>query len=217
MSAALDEKVLLLREIHHRVKNNMAVVSGLLKLQARKTKDENLTKILKESQNRIMAMSIIHESLYQTGDLTAFDMNQYICRLARSIYRTYTTNKKRIELNVKLEDFDLSFDRAVPTGLVINELMSNALKHAFPGGRSGRIDIYTRALNPEKFVLVFEDDGIGLPKDFDPLNNQTLGLDLVIGLVEKQMGGAIDIESDHGTRFIISFSRTRKGRNGDGK
>jgi len=199
---SLREKEVLLREIHHRVKNNLQVVSSLLNLQSEHTKDEKYTELLKESQNRIRSMALIHEKLYQSESLADIDFKEYIESLVHGLVRTYKTTDK-VALKIDVKDISLGIDAAIPCGLIISELVSNSLKHAFPG-RKGNITI-TLYSSDGKVELVVADNGIGIPDTVNIKKTETLGLDLVTTLVEGQLKGSIALDKTDGTAFYITF------------
>jgi PAS domain S-box-containing protein len=200
---SLNEKEVLLREIHHRVKNNMQIISSLLNLQMGYIKDKNITDIFSESQNRILSMALVHEKLYQSSDLRMIDFKGYINDLGANLLQSYNANY--IKLNVNVEDISLDIDLAIPIGLIINELITNSLKYAFPDGMKGEITISISSINENMLKLVVSDNGIGLPKDLDVRNTKTLGLHLVTLLAENQLKGKIDINREKGTEFQIKF------------
>lgn len=204
IKTSLREKDVLLREIHHRVKNNMQIISSLLRLQARLVKDSKMVEMFKESQNRIRSMALIHEKLYQTEDLSRINFAEYIRSLTVHLFHTYRVNPNVVKMNTEVEDVYLNINKAIPCGLVINELVSNALKHAFPNGKRGeiRIKLYSNRQNRTK--LIVSDDGIGLPGSLNILEPETLGLQLVNDLV-KQIEGTIKLDRTEGTTFYISF------------
>lgn len=200
---SLKEKEILLREIHHRVKNNIQVISSLLNLQARYIEDETYVQMLKESQNRIRSMALIHEKLYQSENLADVDFNEYITDLVYSVFRSYGVNTHDIALTIKVEDVSLSIDTAIPCGLIINELVSNCLKHAFPDEK-GEITITLRPVNGD-IELMVSDNGRGIPEDVDMRTTQSLGLHLVTILAEDQLNGKIDMDRNGGTTVRITF------------
>lgn len=209
MKKSLQEKEVLLREIHHRVKNNMQIISSLLNLQMDAVKDIRLSQALMESQNRITSMALIHEKLYQSSDLMLINFKEYINDLAIGIFQTYGVNREMIKLNINVEDTSMDIDHAIPAGLIINELITNSLKYAFPERRKGIIHIILKTMKDDMVELVIGDNGLGLPRDFDFKNLKTLGLHLVTTLVETQLHGTIDINKDNGTEFIIQFGRMK--------
>ncbi len=211
VKSSLAEKDVLLREIHHRVKNNMQVISSLLNLQARGIEDARLRKMFQESQSRVRAMGLIHEILYQSGHLARIDLGEYVSRLATSLVRMYGAEPDRITLTVVAEDVTLGVDDTVPCGLLINELLSNSLKYAFQDGRKGEIWIEAAPVTDEEVRLVVRDDGVGIPAEVDIRETNTMGMRLVIGLVENQLGGRVEVDRQQGTRFTITFTPTKPG------
>lgn len=210
MRSSLEEKEVLLREIHHRVKNNMQVISSLLNLQSETIADCTYQEMLSESKNRIRAMALIHEKLYQTRDIARIDFGDYIASLASGLFMFYGASASRIALAIKVQGIVLGIDRAMPCGLIINELLSNSLKYAFPHGRGGRIEIaMSREEDPDRhgalFRLSVRDDGLGLPEGFDFRNPKSLGLCLVTSLAEHQLQGSISYEGGMGAKFSICF------------
>ncbi|HWQ20372.1 MAG TPA: CHASE4 domain-containing protein [Methanotrichaceae archaeon] len=209
LMASLKEKEVLLKEIHHRVKNNLQVVSSLLNLQSRKICDDQTLAMLKESQNRVKSMALIHEKLYSSKNLAQISIQDYIKSLVVYLFRSYDITAGSIKLNIDLDgDILLGIDTAIPCGLIINELVSNSLKHAFPKGRSGEIGIELHREDDGSYTLVTRDDGVGLPEGFDFKNTRSLGLQLVNILV-KQLHGSIDLDRSHGTKFIIKFQELK--------
>jgi PAS domain S-box-containing protein len=206
LKKSLNEKEVLLREIHHRVKNNMQVISSLLNLQSRGIDDPALEKVFHESQTRVRAMAMIHEVLYDSGDLSAIDLAAYVKKLARSLIRFYGAGGDRVHIEVKAEKVFLGIDDTVPCGLVINELLSNSLKHAFPNGRTGAIEISAYRTEGGEIAVAVRDDGIGLPSGLDIRQTNTMGMSIVVGLVENQLGGRIELDRGEGTCFTIIFS-----------
>jgi len=204
--AALAEKELLLKEVHHRVKNNLQIISTLLDLQADNIRDENLLNALKVSQDRIKAMSLIHERLYQSSDLVRIDFWEYIESLVGHLLSSYVDDPRRIVMKVDVGDFQMGIDRAIPCGLIINELVSNAMKHAFPNGRNGEIAIRLHADERGWITLTVADDGVGVPHGLDFNKTETLGLQLV-SMLAKQLRGQIEMSCGHGTLWVISFSK----------
>ena len=202
---SLEEKEVLLREIHHRVKNNLQIVSSLLHLQAGGLQDEKAQEIFNDSQNRINSMALIHEELYNTGDLARIDFADYARTLIENLFDSYNLNTHHIGLDIKVDALPLNLDRAIPMGLIINELVSNSLKYAFPDAHPGRISIALQASGADHFTLRVSDDGIGLPEDVDIHQPASLGLKLVLTLA-NQIGGKIELDRSRGTVFTISRS-----------
>lgn len=204
VKSSLAEKETLLREVHHRVKNNLQVISGLLNLQSHYIDDERVRAIYRESQNRIKTMALIHEELYQREDLARINLAEYINGLARNLMVSYSMESGRIRLIMDLEDVDIALDTAVPCGLIVNEIVSNSLAHAFPDDRPGRIKINFKTLDPMRYELVIQDDGIGLPPDLNVKETKSLGLRLV-SILSEQLGADLEIERDGGTTFRLIF------------
>jgi len=205
IKASLREKEVLLKEVHHRVKNNLQIISSLLSLQSQHIKDKESLAMFQESQNRVQSMSLIHEKLYQSKDLSRIDMNEYTKDLTTSLFRSYADRAAAIKLKTKIADLSLDITTAIPYGLIINELTSNALKHGFPDGREGEITIAMHPVN-NKIELVISDTGIGFPEEIDFGNTTTLGIQLVITLVE-QLEGTIELDRRAGSAFTICFEK----------
>ncbi len=206
---SLKEKEILLSEIYHRVKNNMQVIVSLLRLQSRYVKEEKYREMFKESQNRIVSMSLVHEKLYQSEDLTQIDFNEYIKDLVKGLIQSYGANRCNIALNIDVDTISLGIDLAIPCGLIINELVTNSLKHAFPEGRKGEIKIFLRSTEEYKIELVVGDNGIGMSEDLDFRKTKTLGLHLITMLAENQLHGDITLNRSEGTEFIIKFQKVK--------
>lgn len=205
--ASLREKEILLKEIHHRVKNNLQIISSLLNLQSAHIRDPRALEVFKEGQGRVRSMALIHEKLYQSDDLARVDFSEYIRNLAAYLFRSYEVHAGAVCLNVEAEDVLLGVDTAIPCGLIINELVSNSLKHAFPGGGGGSINITLRPAGAERLTLTVADDGVGLPEGFDVRATPSLGLQLVNTLA-RQLGGDVLVGDCAGAEFSITF---RKG------
>ncbi|NJN59860.1 MAG: PAS domain-containing protein [Leptolyngbyaceae cyanobacterium SL_5_9] len=196
----------LIREIHHRVKNNLQVVSGLLYLQSHQVEDEKTLKILQDSQERIHSMSLIHEKLYGSPDLSRIDFSDYIKSLTQDLWMSHVPASNRISLSLNLQPVLLNIDTAMRCGLVVNELVSNALKHAFPEEQPGEIQIGFSQVGENLFELVVSDNGVGLTQNLDFSRKKSLGLWLVHSLVTQQMRGSLDVlEPDKGLTFKINF------------
>jgi len=208
MRAALAEKEVLLREIHHRVKNNLNVISSLLDLQLENISDPTLINAFRESQNRVISMALIHEKLYQSQDLSRIDFEEYVKDLIPTLFHSYGVDQTKVEVSMDIPHVDLGIDVAIPCSLIVNELVSNALKYAFKSVTKGEIGIGVHSnttADPTEYELVVEDNGIGLPKGFDIDRAKSLGLRLVKTLT-RQLGGRVRFTSDHGTKFSIRFS-----------
>ncbi len=205
LTQSLKEKEVLLKEVHHRVKNNMQIISSILNLQSSYTTDEYILNLLRESQNRIKTMAYIHESLYQNKTFSSINFNDYLSQLTNNIIHSYSVSPEKIRLLVNCERTILNLDVSIPLGLIINELVTNSIKHAFPSTSKGNIAINLKTENKYVFLTV-EDNGLGLNSDFNPEQSGSLGLQLVYTLVE-QIGGKINFESikPHGTKVNISF------------
>jgi PAS domain S-box-containing protein len=205
IKASLKEKEVLLREIHHRVKNNLQIINSLLKLQSQYFGDKRYVEMCKESQSRIKSMSLIHEMLYKSKHLSKINFKQYIRTLSNYLFRSCWDSPRKIALKIDSNDIYLPVDNAIPCGLIINELVSNSLKHAFPGGKKGEIKIGLYAINKKDIELVVSDDGVGIPKDLDFRNTNSLGLHLVTILAEDQLKGEIKLDRNKGTEFQIKL------------
>ncbi|MBW2037353.1 MAG: PAS domain S-box protein [Deltaproteobacteria bacterium] len=201
---SLNEKELLLKEIHHRVKNNLQVISSLLNLQSSYIKDRNYVEVFKESQDRIRSMAYIHEQLYQSNDLANINLNEYINRLVDSLLRSHKVHPERIALKIDVGDVLLGIDKAIPCGLIINELVTNSLKYAFPEEKRGEIRITLRSSEEDGIELMVCDNGIGFEPHLDFRDTDSLGMQLVVMLV-KQIGGSIELKRNGGTTFKIKF------------
>ena len=199
----LKDKQILMKEIHHRVKNNLMIISSLLNLQSRYIKDDATREIFKESQTRAQSMALIHERLYRSGDLKSIDFPDYIRSLARDIFNTYNTRSGRIQLQMDVQDVMVDVNSAVPLGLIINELVTNSLKYAFSDDQEGiiRIEFHEEGDN---YLLEVGDNGIGIPDDFDILKSDSLGM-LLVNSLTSQIQGELELKRDQGTTFIIKF------------
>jgi PAS domain S-box-containing protein len=208
---SLEEKEVLLKEIHHRVKNNLQVISSLLYLQSENVQDQGTLEALKDSRNRVKSMALIHEKLYRSKDLAHIDFADYIRNLTGFLSTSYSDKTKTVTIQASIKDISLDINTAIPCGLIINELVSNSLKYAFPGGRRGRITIDMHSDNGHlgsKLNLVVDDDGVGLPQNIDVRNTESLGLQLVNTLVQ-QLNGTVQLFRREGTRFVIRFQPSR--------
>ena len=203
LKSSLKEKDVMLKEIHHRVKNNMQIISSLLSLQTRYISDEKALDVFNDSQERIRSMALVHEKLYRSNDFSSIDFSEYIHDLVNNILQREYTN---VETAIDVKDVEMDINKAIPCGLIINELIMNAIKHAFPDDREGTIEIVMHPQGDDSYVLTIADDGIGLPEDIDFKNTTTLGLQLVSGLV-RQLQGNIDVDKTKGTKFTIIFPK----------
>jgi PAS domain S-box-containing protein len=201
---ALQEKEILLREIHHRVKNNMQVISSLLYLQATRAESEQVRQALTASQQRVIAMAMIHEILYSSQDFAGIDLSVYLKRLVLYLQEVYN-NQADIRIALELDKVELDINQAVPCSLILNELITNAFKHAFPVGSKGAIQIKVYMANDREVVLELSDNGVGLSADQDLSNPSTLGLRLVQGLLKKQLKGSLDVTREEGTTFTLRW------------
>ncbi len=201
LTKTVGEKEVLLREVHHRVKNNLQIIISLLNLQSRYMTDEYTIAAFRESVNRIKAMALVHEKLYQSKDISNIDLDNYIRFLGNSLFQFSGMTGKGITLTNDIRDVSLAIDTAIPIGLIINELISNSLKYAFPNGRKGEISLAIHRQD-HTITILFKDNGVGIPQDLDWQNAKSLGLRLVISLVE-QLNGTIELDRSEGTAFTI--------------
>ena len=204
--ASLTEKEILLKEIHHRVKNNLQIISTLLDLQSDSIRDEHTLKLFHESQDRIRTMALVHEQLYNSRDLSFIDFSGYAGRLVSSLYQSYVEDTDRIGMKVEVRDVELMIDQAIPCGLIINELVSNAIKYAFPGDRSGGISVRGHTDDEGWVFLTVADNGAGLPAGFDFATAETLGLQIV-SMLTRQLRGSLDLGTGPGASFTLRFRR----------
>ncbi len=207
IKASLKEKEVLLREIHHRVKNNLQIISSLLNLQSSFIKDKEVLEIFGESQNRVRSLALIHEKLHRSRDLARIDFGEYLRSLVANLLRSYGIDSNVTTVKINADDVSLDIDTAIPCALIINELVSNSLKHAFPAGKEGEIGIEFRVDNDNGYVLTVRDNGVGLPRDFDLKNSESFGLQLVRSLASDQLGGTIELHSSSGgAEFKMEFA-----------
>jgi len=200
-----ESQAVLLRELNHRVKNNMQLIVSLMKLQAKQTADPTVLTALQESQNRIKALAMIHDILYMSEDLSTIQFDQYLKKLSRHIAAAYSISSRGICLKSNTTIASLHLDQAVPVGLIIAELITNSIKYAFPGGENGTISIAVDLAHEDTIELVVQDDGIGFSPDVDLVNCEKLGLRLVHRIAQDQLGGTIAFDSRSGTRVVIQF------------
>ena len=204
MKASLKEKEVLLQEIHHRVKNNMQIISSLLNLQSSTLKDKKVVDLFTESRNRIRSMALIHEKLYQSQNLAHINFGEYIQTLTTHLFHTYKVDPSSVVLKTELQDVFLDINTAIPCSLIINELVSNSLKHAFPNQKQGEIRIKFKQDKNVGIILSISDNGIGFKPGYDPQKPKTLGLQIVHDLVH-QINGELHFQGKNGTLFLIEF------------
>lgn len=207
LKASLNEKDVLLKEIHHRVKNNLQIISSLLDLQSDYVNHEVASQMLKESQDRVRAIAFVHELLYQSEDLAHIDMRVYANTLIDYLLGSYGTDKSLISIELNIAAIFLSIEQAIPCGLIISELVSNALKHAFTDDKAGIIEVNFNQLNNDELKLEIKDDGVGFAEAVDLSQAKSLGLMLITMLV-KQISGSIKFTNQNGTTFTIIFSKS---------
>lgn len=208
IKSSLQEKEVLLKEIHHRVKNNMQVITSLLSLQSKTIGDEKALAVFEDSQNRVKSMALIHETLYQSKDLSRINFAEYLQKLVAHVSRSYRIRPNAVKINLHINDVSLPIDTAVPCGLIINELASNALKYAFPADTKGEVNImFARA--DHQYTLCVSDTGVGLPPDFNPDQGKSLGMKL-IRMLTTQLNGEMECRNGVGTTFQITFPEERE-------
>ncbi|WP_240462075.1 AAA family ATPase [Burkholderia sp. Nafp2/4-1b] len=207
--ALLAEKDALLHEVHHRVKNNLQLISSLLNLQAERVTDKDVAELFADSRNRVRSMAMVHENLYRAGNFARIAMTAHVKTLCGHLARVYDMGRLGVDLQIDVDDIQLNMNRAVSCGLVINELVSNALKHAFPDQRGGVLKVELKAIDDQRCALIVADDGVGLAPDFSFERDETLGLRLVHDLV-LQLRGRVDIAQQHGTTFTIHFNAAER-------
>jgi PAS domain S-box-containing protein len=204
IKASLREKEILLQEVHHRVKNNLQIISSLLRMQSRHAPDGGATDALRDSETRVRSMALVHQALHQSQDLARIDFAGYVRSLIRYLETSYHAQPSDVAISIDVDDISLSIDTAIPCGLVVNELVSNALKHAFPDGRAGEIRIECRIESGGQCRLMVADNGIGFPEDLDFPGTASLGLQLVSGLV-SQLDGTVELSRGPGATFLITL------------
>jgi PAS domain S-box-containing protein len=209
LKAAVREKEVLLKEVCHRTKNNMASISSILKLQSVLIRDEQSLNILRDLENRINSMALVQEKLYQSEDVTSIDLREYVKDLADTVFKNYRTIPPKVLLKFDVEPVIVSPNTAIPCGLILNELLSNVMKHAFPGDKTGEIKIALHTTDENEIELGVSDNGVGLSNNFDFRNTDSLGLKLVIMMAEGQLGGQVDLKGDKGTEFLIRFKKRK--------
>ena len=204
LRASLGEKEILLKEIHHRVKNNLQIIYSLLSLQSDHILDERTLELFNDSKHRVRSMALIHEKLYLSADLARIGFGEYIHALTSDLLSSYSLSPAVVDLKTHISDVHLSVDTAIPCGLLVNELFTNCLKYAFSDGQEGEINIELQKNGGEEFSLVIGDNGIGLPEEMDFRNTESLGLQLVNSLA-AQLNGAVELDSTHGMVSTVTF------------
>ena len=212
IKASLKEKEVLLREIHHRVRNNLQIMSSLLTMQVRATNNKDTIELLTECRNRITAMTLIHNQLYESKNISRINMKGFVEKLLRLMFQNYQVQETKINTSVHVKDCLLPISLAVPLGLIVNELLTNAFKYAFVNQKSGKIKVILRASENGVVSLTVSDDGVGLPEDFDIYTTKTLGLHVVKILAEDQLQGHLKVIRAKGTTFTVEFETAKTGR-----
>lgn len=208
IKTSLQEKEALLKEIHHRVKNNLQIISSLIYLQAQGIEDFRVQQIFEDSQSRISSMALVHDSLYRSQDLARINLSEYIQTLSTSLFHTYRIQADSVQLKVDVqEEVFVSLEKAIPCGLILNELITNALKHGFTDGRKGEITVKLEVTSESVIHLVVENDGSGLPATFELPTMRSMGLRLVHALV-SQLQGQLEVDKTVKTRFKVTFDRS---------
>jgi two-component sensor histidine kinase len=208
--SSLHEKELILRELHHRVKNNMQIISSLLSLQAKSLKDERDLEIFKSSQSRVKSMALIHEKLYDSPDFSHINLEDYIQSLVQELYDTYNIRAEKIHLKINIQDIKLNMETSIPLGLLINEIVSNSLKYAFPDNKNFENPKLVIELKKEKndYILMIMDNGIGIHDNFDLEKSESLGMQLINNLTD-QIDGELKLDTSHGTKITIKFGKQK--------
>lgn len=209
LKKSLAEKDVLLREVHHRVKNNMQIISSILSMQSRNIEEPRLKEVLQESQNRIRSMALIHENLYNHKSLANIMFSTYVKSLCGNIARTYANQQANVQFDYQIDDAYLPMDTAIPCGLIINELISNSFKYAFVNRPNGVISIHFTTVQDDDYKLVVADNGVGIPADMNILKTKSLGMKIMHKLVQ-QIDGEIENDFSNGTKFTITFKTTNK-------
>lgn len=205
VEVSLNEKELLLKEIHHRVKNNLQIIASLLRMQARRVEDPQIGAILDDSRGRVQAISLIHETFYRPGDISRVSMPHYINELIEKLFDLNDIDPDLISVHTDIDPVHFNIETATPCGLIINELVTNCLKYAFSPSQHGDITISLKKNAEDGYRLIVSDNGKGLPTSFDPATASSLGLQLVYNLTIHQFLGTMEIKRGNGTTFIINF------------
>jgi PAS domain S-box-containing protein len=204
LKQALSDKEMLIREVYHRTKNNLGVVQSLLSLQSRHISDEASRAYFVESQNRVRSMSLIHESLYRADDLKSINFSEYVEKLSRQLFNSYSVSASRVALNINVPEILLDVDTMIPCGLIINELVSNVFKHAFPDEMKGELCIELSEGADKQYMLVIRDNGVGIPTGLDINKTESLGMQSLNALT-RQINGKLDLSTENGTEIRITF------------
>jgi len=210
LQTSLHEKEVLLKEIHHRVKNNIQVISSLVGLQADVSTDETVREVLKDVTSRVRSMALVHEKLYQTADLSSIDLAEYAKSLLNYLWRAHSSAATSVRLTLDLEPLSLPVDTAVPCGLILNELAGNALKHAFRGRSEGEVTVSLQGTPEGRVSLCLRDNGVGMPEELEWRQTSSLGLRLV-QMLAGQLNATVEVSSHSGTEFTVSFSLKTEG------
>ncbi len=207
VQSSLDEKETLIRELYHRAKNNMQVISSLLSLHSTELRDESAKAVFKNVIDKIVAMALVHQKLYESHDLSNIDMAAYVRDLADLMMKSYGVSPDKVQVNLRLEGISMLLDTAVPCGLIISEIIANSLKYAFPGDRKGTISIEMTRTELDSVELRIDDDGVGLAEGFDAAVNARMGMKTLFSIVRHQLQGSIDLSSISGVAYLIRFKR----------
>jgi PAS domain S-box-containing protein len=208
LKESLREKEVLLQEVHHRVKNNMQIISSLLNLQGRNLKDQDTLKVIKDCQSRVRSMALVHEKLYMSQNFSQINFSDYVKSLAAYLFQLHQANPNSIQLRMNLDNIFLDIQRAIPCALILNELITNSLKYAFPEGHGGEVAVESHPLGDGTFQIVVKDNGVGIPDDVDIRNTKSLGLQIVSMLVD-QLEGRMEVERKNGTTVKMAFKSSR--------
>jgi PAS domain S-box-containing protein len=204
LKQSLLEKEILLKEVYHRVKNNLQVINSLLQIQSLSLKDADAVRMFRETQRRIRIMSMIHEKLYKSKDLTKIDFSSYMFNLIDYIQQSYSVESSKIDFDINTHNIELGLNKAIPCGLIINELVSNSYKYAFEKGQKGKVYIELNLGDDDYYTLIVQDNGKGFPESIDFKNTETLGM-VIVNSFADQLKGTIELDRNCGTKFIIKF------------
>jgi two-component sensor histidine kinase/HAMP domain-containing protein len=211
LKQSIKEKELLMKEIYHRVKNNLAVVISLLRLQSGKIDDVKAKEVFIESENRVKAMSMIHERLYHSHDLSSINFSEYIRKLAIQLFQNYKFDSSKVKLSIDVPDVTIDIDTMISCGFIVNELISNAFKYAFPENREGELTVKLQKVSEHEYILIIKDNGVGFPEELDFRNTDSFGMQLLT-LLTYQIGGILELNREGGTEFKIAFKEKHSKR-----